>query len=146
VAAYPGARSAAAGVARAERRRAAGAAAARDRPDPREIAGELCLSFNTVKTHALDDETAESDAPADGRPDGRRRRRCLHGREARRRSGTAGGGGGGRRGRAAAGAAAVAPGRGADPIEQLKQLNELRQQGILTEEEFTAEKQKLIGQ
>jgi hypothetical protein len=33
-----------------------------------------------------------------------------------------------------------------DPIEQLKQLNELRQQGILTEEEFTAEKKKLLGQ
>jgi hypothetical protein len=33
----------------------------------------------------------------------------------------------------------------ADPIEQLKQLNELRQQGILTEEEFTAEKQKILG-
>jgi hypothetical protein len=33
-----------------------------------------------------------------------------------------------------------------DPIEQLKQLNELKQQGILTEAEFTAEKKKLLGQ
>jgi hypothetical protein len=33
-----------------------------------------------------------------------------------------------------------------DPLEQLKQLNELREQGILTEEEFTAEKHKLLGQ
>jgi hypothetical protein len=33
-----------------------------------------------------------------------------------------------------------------DPLEQLKQLNELREQGILTEEEFTAEKRKLLGQ
>jgi hypothetical protein len=33
----------------------------------------------------------------------------------------------------------------ADPIEQLKQLNELREQGILTEEEFTAEKRKILG-
>lgn len=40
--------------------------------------------------------------------------------------------------------AAAAPAE-ADPVEQLKQLNELRQQGILTEEEFTAEKQKILG-
>jgi hypothetical protein len=33
----------------------------------------------------------------------------------------------------------------ADPIEQLKQLNELREQGVLTEEEFAAEKRKLLG-
>lgn len=32
-----------------------------------------------------------------------------------------------------------------DPIEQIKQLSELREQGILTEEEFTAEKKKLLG-
>ena len=31
-----------------------------------------------------------------------------------------------------------------DPIEQVKQLNELREQGILTEEEFTQEKRKLL--
>jgi hypothetical protein len=38
-------------------------------------------------------------------------------------------------------AAAPAP----DPIEQLKQLGELRQQGILTEEEFAAQKAKILG-
>jgi hypothetical protein len=32
-----------------------------------------------------------------------------------------------------------------DPIEQIKQLNELRGQGMLTDEEFTAEKKKLLG-
>jgi hypothetical protein len=32
-----------------------------------------------------------------------------------------------------------------DPIEQLKELSELREHGILTEEEFTAEKRKLLG-
>jgi hypothetical protein len=32
-----------------------------------------------------------------------------------------------------------------DPIEQIKELNELRAQGILTDEEFTAEKKKLLG-
>jgi hypothetical protein len=32
-----------------------------------------------------------------------------------------------------------------DPIEQIKQLSELRDQGILTDEEFTAEKKKLLG-
>jgi Short C-terminal domain len=32
-----------------------------------------------------------------------------------------------------------------DPIEQLKQLGELRQQGILTDEEFAAQKAKLLG-
>lgn len=34
---------------------------------------------------------------------------------------------------------------GRDPIEQIKELNELRAQGILTDEEFTAEKKKLLG-
>jgi hypothetical protein len=38
-------------------------------------------------------------------------------------------------------AAAPAP----DPIEQLKQLGELRQQGVLTDEEFAAQKAKLLG-
>lgn len=33
----------------------------------------------------------------------------------------------------------------ADVIEQLKQLGELRTQGILTEEEFAAQKAKLLG-
>ena len=32
-----------------------------------------------------------------------------------------------------------------DPIEQLKQLAELKQQGILTEEEFAAQKAKILG-
>jgi hypothetical protein len=32
-----------------------------------------------------------------------------------------------------------------DPIEQLKQLGELRQQGILTDEEFAAQKAKILG-
>jgi len=33
----------------------------------------------------------------------------------------------------------------ADPIEQLKQLGELHQQGVLTDEEFAAQKAKLLG-
>jgi hypothetical protein len=33
----------------------------------------------------------------------------------------------------------------ADPIEQLKQLGELHTQGILTDEEFTREKAKILG-
>jgi hypothetical protein len=32
-----------------------------------------------------------------------------------------------------------------DPIEQLKQLGELKQQGILTDEEFAAQKAKILG-
>ena len=32
-----------------------------------------------------------------------------------------------------------------DPIEQLKELGALRQQGILTDEEFAAQKAKLLG-
>jgi len=32
-----------------------------------------------------------------------------------------------------------------DPIEQLKKLAELKDQGILTEEEFTAQKAKILG-
>ena len=32
-----------------------------------------------------------------------------------------------------------------DPIEQLKQLAELKQQGILTDEEFAAEKAKVLA-
>ena len=32
-----------------------------------------------------------------------------------------------------------------DPIEQLRQLGELHQQGVLTDEEFTAEKAKVLG-
>jgi hypothetical protein len=33
----------------------------------------------------------------------------------------------------------------ADPIEQLKQLGELHQQGVLTDEEFQRQKTKLLG-
>jgi hypothetical protein len=33
----------------------------------------------------------------------------------------------------------------ADPIEQLKELAQLKDQGILTEEEFAAQKAKLLG-
>jgi hypothetical protein len=33
----------------------------------------------------------------------------------------------------------------ADPIEQLKELGNLHQQGILTDEEFAAQKAKLLG-
>jgi Short C-terminal domain len=42
---------------------------------------------------------------------------------------------------AAAPAAAPAP----DPIEQLKQLGELHAQGVLTDEEFAAQKAKLLA-
>jgi hypothetical protein len=41
--------------------------------------------------------------------------------------------------------AAAPPGPNPDEIEQLKQLAGLRDQGILTEEEFTAEKAKILG-
>jgi Short C-terminal domain len=34
---------------------------------------------------------------------------------------------------------------GADPIQQLKELASLRDQGILTEEEFAAQKARLLG-
>jgi len=33
----------------------------------------------------------------------------------------------------------------ADPLEQLKELGALKQQGILTEEEFAAQKAKILG-
>jgi hypothetical protein len=39
--------------------------------------------------------------------------------------------------------AAAAP--AADPIQQLKDLAELKQQGILTDEEFAAQKAKILG-
>jgi hypothetical protein len=42
-------------------------------------------------------------------------------------------------------AAPPAP-RAPDPIEQLKSLGELRAQGILTEEEFAAQKAKILAQ
>ena len=40
---------------------------------------------------------------------------------------------------------ASAPAPGGDTIEQLKQLAELKNQGILTEEEFAAEKAKILA-
>ena len=41
---------------------------------------------------------------------------------------------------------AAAPAQAApDPIEQLKQLGELHAQGVLTDEEFAAQKAKLLG-
>jgi len=43
----------------------------------------------------------------------------------------------------AAAAAPAAP--QADPIERLKELGALRDQGILTEEEFAAQKAKILG-
>lgn len=42
-------------------------------------------------------------------------------------------------------AAAPAPAPAADPIAQLKELAELKDQGVLTEEEFAAQKAKLLG-
>lgn len=41
-------------------------------------------------------------------------------------------------------AAPAAP-AGGSTLEQLKELGELKQQGILTEEEFTAQKAKILG-
>jgi Short C-terminal domain len=41
--------------------------------------------------------------------------------------------------------AASGGGLSADTINQLKQLGELKEQGVLTEEEFEAQKQKLLG-
>jgi Short C-terminal domain len=38
-----------------------------------------------------------------------------------------------------------APAPAADPIEQLTKLGELRDSGVLTEEEFAAQKAKLLG-
>jgi Short C-terminal domain len=40
---------------------------------------------------------------------------------------------------------AAPPAPAADPIEQLKQLGALHQQGVLTDEEFAAQKAKLLG-
>jgi hypothetical protein len=42
-------------------------------------------------------------------------------------------------------AQAAAPPSAADPIEQLKQLGELRDKGVLTEEEFAAQKAKILA-
>jgi putative oligomerization/nucleic acid binding protein len=43
-------------------------------------------------------------------------------------------------------AAAPPPAAGGSVIDQLKELGELKAQGILTEEEFAAQKAKLLGQ
>ena len=40
---------------------------------------------------------------------------------------------------------APAPAAAPDPIEQLRQLGELHQQGVLTDEEFAAEKARVLG-
>jgi Short C-terminal domain len=56
-------------------------------------------------------------------------------------TGTAGAGGRSRRQQVKAQQAA-AP---ADPIAQLKELAALKEQGILTEEEFTAQKARILG-
>jgi hypothetical protein len=45
----------------------------------------------------------------------------------------------------AAAAAAPAPAAGESMIDQLKELGELKSQGILTEEEFAAQKAKLLA-
>jgi hypothetical protein len=37
------------------------------------------------------------------------------------------------------------PAAGPDPIEQLKELGQLHEQGILTDEEFAAQKAKILG-
>ena len=42
-------------------------------------------------------------------------------------------------------AAAPPPTAAADPIAQLKELGELHQSGVLTDEEFAAQKAKLLG-
>jgi hypothetical protein len=41
--------------------------------------------------------------------------------------------------------AAPAPQAAADPVQQLKDLAELKNQGVLTEEEFAAQKAKILG-
>jgi hypothetical protein len=41
--------------------------------------------------------------------------------------------------------APVAPAQASSPIEQLKELAALRDQGVLTEEEFAAQKAKLLN-
>jgi hypothetical protein len=45
----------------------------------------------------------------------------------------------------AAAAPAAAPATGQSTIDQLKELGELKSQGILTEEEFAAQKAKLLA-
>ena len=48
-------------------------------------------------------------------------------------------------GEAAAPPPQAPPAPAADPIEQLTKLGQLRDQGVLTEEEFAAQKAKLLG-
>jgi Short C-terminal domain len=61
-------------------------------------------------------------------------------------TGTAGAGGVSRRRQGKAQqAAAGQPATPADPIAQLKELAALKEQGILTEEEFTAQKARILG-
>ena len=48
-------------------------------------------------------------------------------------------------GEAAAAPPQAPPAPAADPIEQLTKLGQLRDQGVLTEEEFAAQKAKLLG-
>jgi hypothetical protein len=40
---------------------------------------------------------------------------------------------------------AAAPAPAADPVDQLRELAKLRDDGILTEEEFAAQKRKVLG-
>jgi hypothetical protein len=40
---------------------------------------------------------------------------------------------------------AAPPQASADPVQQLKELGELRDKGVLTEEEFAAQKAKILG-
>ena len=41
--------------------------------------------------------------------------------------------------------AQAAPAAAADPVQQLKELGELHASGVLTDEEFAAQKAKLLG-
>ena len=42
-------------------------------------------------------------------------------------------------------ATAAVPGSGRDPIEQLKDLADLKSKGILTDQEFAAQKARILG-
>ena len=50
-----------------------------------------------------------------------------------------------RRQRAGAGQAAAQPAAPADPVAQLKELAALKEQGHLTDEEFAAQKARILG-
>ena len=60
-------------------------------------------------------------------------------------TGTAVAGGVSRRQQAKAQQAAGQPAAPADPITRLKELSALKEQGTLTEEEFTAQKARILG-